>query len=234
MIQLFYEGQGCLLTDKKTRRLLYRKTKKQIQFTVTCILFLAFLAWIVFAFIIDPQYQASSQLLIEDSTSAASRLAAEKEQIDSQVIEAYAVFATSNEVMEEVKKQLELNYSITDLRQKIQVDYASNSPVLTVTVFSEDSQQAAIIANTLSFVFQNEVKKSLNANHVSIISQASSENGKASHNQHELIFGLTIAVAFGIILIILTTFITASIKGAAKNANRDTRKKENQMQTVFK
>lgn len=222
------------MTGSKIKTQLFKKAKLQSRFSVLFTIFLISAVWAVFAFILEPEYQASSQLLIEESTPAALHRAVESNRIDSQIIEAYASFATSPEILDKVKKELELKSSITDLRQKIQVDHASNSPVLTVTVSSEDSRQAVLIANRLSFIFQNEVKNSLKADHVSIISQASSEEIKESPSQNRLMLSLSIAVASGFIFSILIGFITAATKGAVKATNRDIRKKENQMQTVFK
>ncbi|MDQ0428997.1 capsular polysaccharide biosynthesis protein [Planomicrobium stackebrandtii] len=218
----------------KAKKQVYQKNNNQFRFAVSISLFLMLAVWAVFAFILDPEYQASSQILIEESAPATVHRAVESNRIDSQIIEAYASFATSSDILRKVAKELELKNSIADLRQKIQVSYTSNSPVLTITVLSEDSQQVVLIANRLSFIFQNEVKKSLKADHISVISQASFEETKAVPIQSGLLLGLFIAAASGFAFSVLIKFIPLAVEGSVKTTNRDLRKKENQMQTVFK
>ncbi|MBT2570469.1 capsule biosynthesis protein CapA [Planococcus sp. ISL-110] len=222
------------MTGKKGTIQLRKSLKNQIQLAVAFTLLLMFAVWVVFVFILDPDYQASSQLLIEESASAIPHLAVESNRIDAQTIEAYASFVTSAKILEQVKKDLNLKISTSDLLKQIHVDYTNNSPVLTVIVSSDDSQQSALIANTMAFVFQNEVRDSLKADYVSVISQASAENKKESVSQEGLMLGLAIAAAAGLILSLLMIFTAEAAKTAANGTNRDIRKKENQMQTVFK
>ncbi|EIM07197.1 lipopolysaccharide biosynthesis protein [Planococcus antarcticus DSM 14505] len=208
------------------------KNHVRIAFAFTLLLMLG--VWVVFAFILKPQYQASSQMLIEESASATPHLAVESSRIDSQIIEAYASFAISPEILLKVKKELGLESSVADLQKQINVTHTDNSPVLTITVSSDDSYVSAKIANTIGFIFQNEVKASLKADHVNIISQALSEDKEVILSQQGLTLGLAIAAACGFIFSILITFSTVAVKAAVDSTNRVIRKKENQLQTVFK
>lgn len=222
------------MTGNKAKMQLFKKNKIYYLYTASLALLLTFSIWGAFALMIGPEYRASSQLLIEESAPVDLPHPAENVSVDTQVIEAYASFATSPEILERVKGKLNLNHSITEIQQKIDVDYTSNSPVLTVTAVSENKQQAALIANSLSSVFQSEVRTLLQGDHVTIISQASSVNIDAGPSQKWLLLTLPIAAVMGLSLSILTTFLVRAIKDVINSADRDTRNKENQMQTVFK
>lgn len=222
------------MAGKKRKIQLFKNLKDQIQLAVALTLLLMFVGWGIFVFILNPDYQASSQLLIEESAPAIPQLPVESNKIDAQTIEAYASFVTSPKILEQVKKELDLKISTTHLLKQIHVDFTQDSPVLTVTVSSDDSRQSALIANTTAFIFQNEVRSSLKADHVSVISQASPDNKEGSVSQQGLMLGLAIAAVSVFILILLFVFSTAVAKKVVHTPSRNIRKKENQMQTVFK
>ena len=218
------------MTDEKTAQVLPINLRKQLRYSFGLILFLMLIVWLVFVFMVSPKYQASSQLLIEETVQEIPQLAVESNRIDSQTIEAYAAFIRSPEVLEKVRKDMGLQVSLSNLRQQLTVGTTSNSPVITITASSENSQQAVEIADKTAFVFQNEVRNSLKADRVSIISPAALEDPA----KKDLMFGLVIAAIAGFIFSILTTFVINAAKTAANVKNRDIRKKENQLQTVFK
>ena len=210
----------------------FKRLKNHIHFAVVLIVLLLLTVWLVFAFIIDPEYQASSQLLIAETETVIKNPTLENERLDLQSIEAYAFFIESPEILAQVRADMKLGLSISDLQKKIVIDYSNDSPVLTVTAFSDSSQQSVQIANTLSSIFQNEVKKSLETADISIISQAAGSE-KASTDSGTLILSILAAAVFGFIFNILTAYISKSVKAAAET-RKDVRKKENQLQTVFK
>lgn len=222
------------MNDKKIILPLLMTLKNQIRFAIGFVLLLMLAVWLIFVFIVDPEYQASSQLLIEESAPAIQHQAVESMRIDSQTIEAYAAFIKSPEVLELVRKNLELNSSITDLQGQVHVSYTSTSPVLTVIVSSESNHQSIEIADTLAFAFQNEVRNSLKADNVTIISKASSQEQSGGAKRNGLIFALATAAVSGFLFSIFTGFGINAVKTAANAKNRDIRKKEDQLQTVFK
>lgn len=222
------------MTDKKAVLHLLMNFKNHIRFSVVLTLLSMLAAGSVFVFILDPEYEASSQLLIAESAPAIPHQAVESNQIDFQVVEAYAAFMESPEVLQQVRKELKLGNSIADLREQIQVSYTSNSPLLTVTVSSDNSNQALKTTNALAFIFKNEVESSLKEDNVNIISQASLKEGNGDPSQKNLMLALIVAAVSGFFLSILIATSLTAAKNAANATNRDIRKKENQLQTVFK
>lgn len=222
------------MNDKKIILPLLMKLKNKIRFAIGFTLLLMLAVWLIFVFVVDPEYPVSSQLLIEESASTTQHQALEGKRIDSQTMEAYAAFIKSPEVLELVRKNLELKSSISDLQEQVGVSYTSNSPVLTVTVSSESNHQSIEIADTLAFAFQNEVRNSLKADNVTIISQASPQDGSGDSNRNGLMSALIAAAVSGFLLSIFTAIGISAVKAAANAKNRDIRKKEDQLQTVFK
>lgn len=209
-----------------------KRMDNHIRFAVVLILLFLLAVWFVSAFVINPEYQASSQLLIAETGTSIQDSPSENKRLNPNFIEAYAVFVESPEILEKVRAEMNLELSAADLQKQIVVNYSADFPILTITAFSKSSQQSVRIANTVSFIFQNEVKKSLETADIKIISQAAGAE-KASADTQTLILGILAAAVFGFIFNRLTAYIKNSVKAAAQ-IKKDVSKKENQLQTVFK
>jgi len=220
------------MNEKKTILPLLLNLKNHFRFTIGLILLLMLAVWTIFVFIVEPQHQVSSQLLIQDSAPTVPHLTGGNKQIDSQTVEAYAAFIRSPEVLEQVHAKLKLKNSISNLRNQVSVSSTSNSPVLTITVSSGSSRQAIELANTLAFTFQNEVRNSLKADNVTIISRASAPT--ENPNDNRLMFALLIAAVSGFVFSIFMGRGVNVLKTVANVKNKNIRKKEDQLQTVFK
>lgn len=188
--------------------------------------------WLLLSFIMDSKYQASSQLLIEEKGRALQEVASYSNRLDPQAIEAFAAFVKSPEVLEELRADLKLEISLSDLQKQITVNHSSDSPVLTITAFSDSGQQSVEIANSLSSIFQDNVSKNLDTAAIRIILQAV-EARKANIVTENWVLGLVAATILGFIFKLLAGYISISAKAWAE-IRKDARKKENQLQTVFK
>lgn len=222
------------MNNKKVILPLLMNLKNQIRFTIGLILLLTLTVWAIFVFIVEPEHQVSSQLLIQESVPVMPHLAVENNQMDAQTLEAYAAFIKSTEVLELVKENLGLKMSISQLRERVDISYSDHSPVLAILVSSGSTQQAIEIADTLAFTFQNAVKSSLKADNVTIIAPASSQDGSVDPSGNTLMFALMIAAVCGFVLSVFSAFVVNALKTASNAKQRNIRKKENQLQTVFK
>ena len=180
----------------------------------------------------DTKYQASSQLLIGEKEAALQDVTWQSNRLDPQAIEAFAAFAKSPELLEQVRADLKIEISLPEFQKQIVVNHANDSPVLTITAFSDSGQQSVKIANSLSSIFQNNVNKTLDTADIRIISQAEDAR-KENEAIRNLILGMTAATIIGFIFKMLTAYISKSAKVSAES-RKDARKKENQLQTVFK
>ena len=222
------------MNNKKVILPLLMNLKNQIRFTIGLILLLMLTVWATFVFIVEPEHQVSSQLLIQESVPVMPHLAVENNQMDAQTLEAYAAFIKSTEVLELVKENLGLKMSISQLRERVDISYSDHSPVLAILVSSDSTQQAIEIADALAFTFQNAVKSSLKADNVTIIAPASSQDGSVDPSGNTLMFALMIAAVCGFVLSVFSAFVVNALKTASNAKQRNIRKKENQLQTVFK
>lgn len=208
------------------------KLKNHTQILSVFVALFLLAVWLFPSFIMDPKYQASSQLLIEEKGRALQEVASHSNRLDPQAIEAFAAFVKSPKVLEELRADLKFEISLSDLQKQITVNHSSDSPVLTITAFSDSGQQSVEIANSLSSIFQHNVSKNLDTASIRIILQAV-EARKANIATENWVLGLVAATILGFIFKLLAGYISTSAKASAE-IRKDARKKENQLQTVFK
>ncbi|EGA88352.1 modulator of YwqD protein tyrosine kinase activity [Planococcus donghaensis MPA1U2] len=206
--------------------------KKQTYFVISFTFCLMLTTLFIFIFFVKPEYQSTSQLLIGD-TSSFSHVEKEKGQVDPLMTEAYATFLKSPEVLEKVNEELKIADSPTDLRKQVHVSYTDYSPVLTITIFSHNKNEASKIANTLAVVFQEKVNTSPLVDHVNVISFAPMEGENRKPSQSAIILYTGIVTVIGLVFSILLIFGVHMIKNAASR-DRETENREQQLQTVFK
>ncbi|KYG27669.1 YveK family protein [Alkalihalobacillus trypoxylicola] len=104
-----------------------------------------------------PIYESTTRLLIQENTDHFDTL---------------LVFLTEPPILEEVKNELQLSQSIQALNNQIQIGRVDNSRIVTITVQDRSQEQATIIANTLSNVYQREVASTLDYHNIDVFSEA--------------------------------------------------------------
>lgn len=209
-----------------------QKLKNHSRFLFIFVVFFLLLVCLAVAFLVEPKYQASSQILIEETGATVQGSAWQSDWLDPQAVEAFAAFIESPEIMEQVRQELKIGISVSDLQKQIVVNHSDDSPVLTITVFSDSGQQSVKIANSLSSIFRNNVNRILDTTAVRIISQAEDVQ-KANGAIRNLVLGMIAATVVGFIFKMVSVYIRKSAKVTAET-RKDARKKENQLQTVFK
>lgn len=208
------------------------KTRLFIIFSFTFCLMLTTL--FIFIFLVEPEYQSTSQILIGKSSLTISQLEKENSPIDSQMVEGYAAFMKSTQVLEKVKQEINFTKSISELQKQVHISHTKNSPVLTITSSSDVKNESEKIANTLAYVFKQEVKASLNKDNISIISLALSEGESIKPSQRNIVIGTAITTILAFTLSTLLVFGINRLKKVMSRREIEKRKKDLRLQTVFK
>jgi capsular polysaccharide biosynthesis protein len=136
--------------------------------TITAIL----ISGIVSYFFLTPIYQASTQLLVNQSKTEQTVYSPNEVQTNLQLINTYNVIIKSPAILDIVVKELDLNMTSAQLNGKITVQSEKDSQVVNISVQDPDAATAAKIANKISDVFQKEIVKIMNVNNVSILAKA--------------------------------------------------------------
>ncbi|WAA12123.1 YveK family protein [Fervidibacillus halotolerans] len=149
---------------------LYETVRKRMHLIFILTFAAATVSAVVSYFIITPVYQVSTQLLVnrtETETYNTSEI-----QTNLQLINTYNVIITSPRILDIVADELDLEMTTNELKEKISVESEQNSQIINLSIEDPDPNKAALIANKIAEVFQNEIAKIMKVDNVSILSQA--------------------------------------------------------------
>lgn len=210
---------------------------KNLRMRIKMILSISFfsiaIVWILNSFIIVPEYQATTQILIEQPPAAAQMADAPSMVAGPAITDTYSVIVRSPEVLKKVIIEMDLDTTISELHEKIIVTKLDNSQVLNITVAGEDKAEAAAIANSLGDIFIEEIPNLTQTTNAAIIATAS-ENPETTLFEENTVFSLGVAGAFGLIIGILMAFILEMLNTVFKTGKKESQSNVNKIQTVFK
>lgn len=152
---------------------IFKTLKKRIGLIVSITIGAMLIAGIISFFFLTPVYQGSTQILVNQTKQTEQQTIQTQDiQANLQLINTYNVIIKSPAILNKVIEQLDLDTTPTSLTNAISVTNANNSQVVNITVQHEDPAIAVDIANTVAFVFQDEIPTLMNADNVNILSPA--------------------------------------------------------------
>ncbi|NRG44267.1 capsular biosynthesis protein [Bacillus sp. CRN 9] len=166
-------------------------------------------------FLLTPVYQASTQVLVNKSKDEQQLYNVGEIQTNIQLIDTYSEIIKSPIILEKVKTQLNLKQSNEALSNKIDIVSKGNSQIFTIKVKNTDPKLAVAIANSLTEIFQKEIKPLMNVDNVNILSKASlGENPKQiePNSLSNTIFALWFGGVIGLSFAFLLEFLDNTIK----------------------
>ncbi|WP_042348369.1 YveK family protein [Bacillus massiliigorillae] len=125
-------------------------------------------------YVLKPVYQASTQMLVNQKNSD-NQIDVTQLRSNVDLINTYSVIIKSPIILEKVKENLNLQQSIDELNHSISINSQDNSQVFSLTVESQNAEQAVDIANSISDTFQQEISQIMNVDNVSILARAEYE-----------------------------------------------------------
>lgn len=174
---------------------------------ILSITFLAVLvSGIVSYFFITPIYQASTQLLVNQSKNEQTQFQYNEIQTNLQLINTYNVIIKSPAILDLVIKELDLDMTVSQLNSKITVQNEKDSTVVNLSVQDPDAALAAKIANKTADVFKKEIVKIMNVDNVSVLAKA--ETGEnPSPIKPQPLMNIAIAMVVGLMAGIGASFL---------------------------
>ena len=190
--------------------------------------------WALLTFILAPNYEATSQLFIEQPTGAASPASQVENLADPEVVAAYSAMIKSHEVLAQAISTTGSSLSPAELYENVTVSNVPSSQVLNITVEGKDRKMAGEIANTLADSTVAEAWNRLKVDNLSIIAKASVEEVPSVLEENAL-YVLAIGGLFGTIVGVLLAFIAELFNMLFRTGILERRRKQSKkLQTVFK
>lgn len=172
----------------------------------------------VFAFV-EPKYSSNVDILVNQKTNN-EQVQYATQQADLQAINTYKDILTKpiilTPVLKEIKRTDNYQGNLSNLAKSIKVTNQTNSQVITVTVTDKNAYVAADVANIIGKVFTRKVKKMMQVDNVTIVSNAKVSTKPVSPNKK--LFALVGAITglfVGIIVLFIKEFTDKTVKDSS-------------------
>ena len=176
--------------------------------------FLALLVSFVLTFFVaTPKYSSTTQLLVSQTTDSSQPIQQSDINTNLQLINTYKDIIKGPVVLDDVREELDLDFSHQELSDKVQVTTDTSSQVFTLAVTDVNPYEAAKIANTVAETFQKNIYDIMNVDNVTIISEAIPNMTPVSPNKVlNLAIGLLLGLMLGIGLAFILEFLDNTVK----------------------
>lgn len=192
--------------------------RKHLKIIIGSTLIVTLVAFIVTFFVMTPKYESTTQILVNRKLDSQDQGTQQLQQVqaDVQMINTYKDIITSPTVLQDVSQKIGGNQTIEKLQDEISISNEENSQVFSVTVKTEDPNQAAKIANTTANIFRNKIKSIMSVNNVSIVSRAAADDIPVSP---KLLLNVVIGFVLGLLLGIGLAFLNETMDKTVKDEN---------------
>lgn len=151
--------------------------------------------------LVTPQYSASSMIYILTKTTSVTI------QMGSQLTSDFGILAKSRPVIEEVNKNLKLDYSYEQLASMVQATNQSDTRILRFTVTDTDPVEAKKIANEIANVTAERVAYVMSSDKPKIVEEAVVPKSPSSPNTKKNASVVALVFAFAAAAIIVLRYL---------------------------
>jgi capsular polysaccharide biosynthesis protein len=184
---------------------IFKTLKKRWKLIMLLTLIAALISGTISYFLLTPVYQSSTQILVNQKQSE-NQLDSTQIRSNIDMINTYSVIIKSPAILEKVIDELELDQSVDQLSQKITINSQENSQVFSLTVQDSNPAKAVEIANTVSSIFQKEIKDIMKVDNVSILAKAEVKENPSPVKPNPIL-NIAIAVVVGLMAGIALAFL---------------------------
>ena len=139
---------------------------------VVCLLFVA-IALVYNIVVKTPLYSSSTTIiLVKDENDSSQTISQNDIMLNQKLVSSYSRIVKSRLVLEQVIKNLNLDYDFEALYDEVSVTSVNDTEIMEITVTDADAEQSVLIANEIAKVFDTEVKQIYKISNVSVIDSA--------------------------------------------------------------
>ena len=164
----------------------------------------AILAAGVSFFVLKPQYEASTTMIVSYKQNQEAVMNATDLQMSQKLVETYTQIVKSERIADKVIKKLDLDLSTGALNSKISVSQMGATEILKITIKDNDPELAALIANTEAEIFKQEINDMMKVDSVSTIDVAKVPGSPVAPNK---VMNIAIATVLGMMVSVGLVFV---------------------------
>ncbi|RVT63852.1 YveK family protein [Niallia taxi] len=194
---------------------LFQTLRKRILLIISVTLIAMIVSGVISYFVLTPEYKSSTQILVNQSKEDQSVYNYNEVQTNVQLISTYSVILKSAAILNEVKKELNLDISVSELNNNISVESTQNSQIMTVSVIDTDPVNALKIANMVAEVFEKEIKEIMNVDNVTILPLANDQENKSPISPNpplNIAIAAVIGLFLGVAIALLLEYLDNTVK----------------------
>jgi len=166
-------------------------------------------------FLLADVYQASSTVIVSNQKASTdiSQLTVSDYNLNVQLVDSYSVICKTNRVLDQVIAELGLPMTTAQLSDKISVTSANKTEIIHIQVKDKDPVLAQSITNTMTGIFQKEVKEIMKMDNVQIIDEAPLPRIPVEPSRvRNVIIGALAGLVIGLGLAFLLEYLDRSVK----------------------
>ncbi|RYM02753.1 capsule biosynthesis protein [Sporolactobacillus sp. THM7-7] len=195
---------------------IFQTLRKRISLIAAITLFFAVISALVTYFLMTPKYDASAQILVNQSDTKQSNLYdTNAVQTNVQLVNTYRDIIKSPAVLHPVIQKLHLDMTAGQLAGMISVSTSQNSQVFSLTAETASPSQSVKIVNGVADSFKSQVQKVMNVDNVSILSSANIQSSMHPVKPKPVI-NITISLVAGLIAAIGLAFLLEYLDNTIK------------------
>ncbi|MFK9094241.1 YveK family protein [Bacillus salipaludis] len=195
---------------------LLQTLRKRISLILSITFIAILISGVISYFFLTPIYQASTQLLINQSKNEQATVQYNDVQTNLQLINTYNVIIKSPAILELVIKDLKLDMTAGELNGKITVQNETNSQVVNLSVQDTSATMAAKIANKTAEIFKKEIVNIMSVDNVSILAKAEVADHSSPIKPKPLL-NVAIALVVGLMVGVGLAFLLEYFDNTIKN-----------------
>ena len=159
------------LTQEIDLRDIFYILRKRIKFLIVIPLLAVIISAIVSYVYLAPVYKSSTTMMLwKDYTGG--EVVYQDIQFNRQLVRTYQEIAQSRLVAQETIRRLSMTLTPEQLSRKIEVSLVRDTEVISISVTDSNPERAAIIANEVADVFQDQVPLMIRMDNIKIIDEA--------------------------------------------------------------
>lgn len=170
------------------------------------------LSYYTTTYLITPQYQAKTQLLVNRPNAEEENMDLNDIQSNIQIINTYRDILTDSVVIDQVLSELDEPLTEEALIEKMSIVIQEDSQIFKIEVVDEDPERAAEITNLIASTFQENVGNILHVENVAILSAAKINYTPISpRTNFNLLIGTVIGLIIGISISLMRVMLDTKI-----------------------
>lgn len=155
---------------------------KHIKFISVITVAVTIIAFLVSYFVISPKYTSEALLYVENKQNSTDNLNINDITAAQKLVNTCSILFTSDSMLDKLKAELELNYSMNALSKMITVESVNSSEILKITVITENTAESEKIASKLVELSQSEFLRVVKSGTIEVVSNPMTSSTPTSPN----------------------------------------------------